>query len=260
MRSLSPEPSVLLLQGPFWAPFVLAWAVLRSFFPMAEWGPRVGLTAPILAACGISVPAGASAPLARDESLEMTPGPTEGRAYGLDSAPRVLVPAEGRFRDTSQAHAVVMGASSWERTATAAATWHQVGGQSMVGGTESPVGNNSMAAHMAGAARDWGVPVESVDVEAHSSTEQESFDFRAQAFSLKSRTPVMRLASALNMPRALSTVRASYWHGLPYPCDFRADSAVIRPHVLPVNEGQGDCDEYAHEALCRILYRLRGWA
>lgn len=260
MRSLSTELIHLLLQWPFWVTLALAWAALRSWFRGAEWGPRVALTVLTVAAYGISVPASANALLAWVESRETAPSPAEVKAHGMGGAPRVLVLSAGWFRATPQGHVVVMGAASWERTAAAVGLWRQVGGQLLFSGAPLPDASDSVASHMAGAARDWGVPAEHIDVETRSTTTQENIAFSAQAFGLKPGMPVVLVTSALNMPRALSAARAAGWNVLPYPCDFRADTAVKWQHFLPANEGPGAFEELAHEALGWILYRLRGWA
>lgn len=260
MRSLSTELIHLLLQWPFWVILALASAALRSWFRMAEWGSRLGLTILTVAAYGVSAPASANALLVWIESRETVPDPAVVNSHGVGGAPRILVLSAGWFRTTPHGHVVVMGAASWERTAAAVALWHQVGGQLLFTGAPLPDGSDSVASHMARAARDWGVPAVNVRVEARSTTTQENIAFSAQAFGLNPGTPVVLVTSALNMPRALLAARAAGWNVLPYPCDFRADTAMKWQHFLPANEGPGAFEDLAHEALGWILYRLRGWA
>lgn len=260
MRSLSTELIHLLLQWPFWVVLVLAWAASRTWRRKTAWAPRLGLTLLTLAAYGVSVPASANALLAWIESRVTVPTPADVLAHGAGGAPPVLVLSAGWFRSTPQGHAVVMGAASWERTAAAVALWHQVGGQLLFIGAPLPDGSDSVASHMARTAREWGVAAKNVAVETRSTTTQENIAFSAQSFGLFPGTPVVLVTSALHMPRALAAARAAGWAVLPYPCDFRADTAVKWQHFLPANEGPGAFEELAHEALGWFLYRLRGWA
>lgn len=261
MRSVLTDLVHLLLAMPLYVLLGLAWLSVRA------WRARTGRLhrwRHALAATGIvvylvSIPATANVLLAHLEGWWPVPTEAEIKALSGTGGPRMLVLTAGWFRRTDAGWTVVMGAPSWERTNQAVALYERHGGRLMFTGAPLPDGSDSVAEHMARAARRLGVPPEAIGVETRSVNTHENMLFSERRFQLRAQGRVLLLTSAIHMPRSVAAARGVGLDVLPYPCDFRADAALKWQHFVPGNEAPGALEEVLHEWLGLAMYRLRGW-
>jgi len=261
MRSVLTDLVHLLLAMPLYVLLGLAWAGVRAYRAregrLHRW--RHALAVLFVGVYLVSIPATANALLARLEAW--WPVPTDAQIKALPGAdgPRMLVLTAGWFRKTEAGYTVVMGAPSWERTETTVGLFQRFGGRLMFTGAPLPDGSDSVAQHMASAARRLGVPAERIGVEAGSVNTHENMLFSERQFGLRAQGRVLLLTSAIHMPRSVAAARGVGLDVLPYPCDFRADTALKWQHFVPSNEAPGALEEVLHEWLGLAMYSLRGW-
>ena len=261
MRSLLTDLVHLLLAMPLYVLLGLAWATWRAYRTKAgrwhRWRHALALLWGIVYA--ISIPATANTLLAHLEAW--WPVPTDAQLQALPGAdgPRMLVLTAGWFRKTDTGYRVVMGAPSWERTEKAVELHQRFGGRLMFAGAPLPDGSDSVAQHMAAAAQRLGVPASAIGVETKSINTHENLLFSERQFGLRAQGRVLLLTSAIHLPRSVAAARGVGLDVLPYPCDFRADTALKWQHFVPSNEAPGALEEVLHEWLGLAMYALRGW-
>jgi uncharacterized SAM-binding protein YcdF (DUF218 family) len=261
MRSVLTDLVHLLLAMPLYVLLGLGWATWRAYRVKAgRWHRWRHALVPLWALVYlVSIPATANTLLAQLEAR--WPVPTDAQLKALPGAdgPRMLVLTAGWFRKTDTGYTVVMGAPSWERTEKAVELHQRFGGRLMFTGAPLPDGSDSVAQHMASAAQRLGVPASAIGVETRSINTHENLLLSERQFGLRAQGRVLLLTSAIHLPRSVAAARGVGLDVLPYPCDFRADTAPKWQHFVPSNEAPGALEEVLHEWLGLAMYSLRGW-
>jgi uncharacterized SAM-binding protein YcdF (DUF218 family) len=261
MRSVLTDLVHLLLAMPLYVLLGLAWATWRAYRVKAgrwhRWRHALVLLWALVYL--VSIPATANTLLAQLEARWPVPTDAQLKALPGPDGPRMLVLTAGWFRKTDTGYTVVMGAPSWERTEKAVELHQRFGGRLMFTGAPLPDGSDSVAQHMASAAQRLGVPASAIGVETRSINTHENLLFSERQFGLRAQGKVLLLTSAIHLPRSVAAARGVGLDVLPYPCDFRADTALKWQHFVPSNEAPGALEEVLHEWLGLAMYSLRGW-
>ncbi len=148
----------------------------------------------------------------------------------------------------------------WERLDAGIKLWQQIGGTILIVGAPAPDGSeNSIAAVMALAARDRGVPASALLVEPKSRDTHENFVFSLTTLQAHG-DHLWLVTSAIHMARAMAVAHRLGLHPIPYPCFYIASVGVHFVQWLPANDGPIAFQNAMHEWLGILFYRLRGWA
>ena len=104
---------------------------------------------------------------------------------------------------------------------------------------------------------DWGVPDSAVVEEAESTSTYENARYTARLLAERGVTEVLLVTSALHMPRAAATFRATRLAVHPAPTDIRV-TAETRRSLIPDAEGLQLTSRALHEFAARTAYRWAG--
>jgi uncharacterized SAM-binding protein YcdF (DUF218 family) len=172
----------------------------------------------------------------------------------------ILVLTGGWFRWVGNRVDLKISKDGWERLDAGVKLWQQIGGTILIVGAPSPDGSgNSIAAVMAAAARERGVPAAALMIESQSLDTHENIVYSLPTLEAHA-DHLWLVTSAIHMPRAMAVAKKSGLRPIPYPCFYTAPVGWTIDDLLPANEGAAGFEIAMHEWLGLLFYRIRGWA